>query len=117
MFYLTTLSNKLFISACPWVVQFITCGRHNDYNYMVMELLGENISELRRKQPGGKFSLLTTCKLGIQMLRAIEAVHDLGYLHRDIKPVQCPPNNHPLPPNASPQPHHTLHTTHCREGS
>jgi serine/threonine protein kinase len=70
------------------VVQFITCGRHNDYNYMVMELLGENISELRRKQPGGKFSMLTTCKLGMQMLRAIEAVHELGYLHRDIKPVR-----------------------------
>lgn len=74
------------LQTCPWVVQFITCGRHNDYNYMVMELLGENISELRRKQPGGKFSMLTTCKLGMQMLRAIEAVHELGYLHRDIKP-------------------------------
>ncbi|KAL6046385.1 Tau-tubulin kinase Asator [Balamuthia mandrillaris] len=74
------------LQTCPWVVQFITCGRHNDYNYMVMELLGDNISEFRRKQPSQKFSLLTTCKLGMQMLRAIEAVHELGYLHRDIKP-------------------------------
>jgi serine/threonine protein kinase len=32
--------------------------------------------------------MLTTCKLGMQMLRAIEAVHELGYLHRDIKPVR-----------------------------
>ena len=53
---------------------------------MVMELLGDNISEFRRKQPDGKFSLGTTLKLGLQMLRAIEAVHELGYLHRDIKP-------------------------------
>jgi serine/threonine protein kinase len=54
---------------------------------MVMELLGENISELRRRQPNEQFSMLTTLKLGMQMLVAIEAVHDLGYLHRDIKPV------------------------------
>ena len=43
----------------PYVVSFLTCGRHGDYNYMVMELLGENISELRRLQPNGRFSLLT----------------------------------------------------------
>ncbi len=54
---------------------------------MVMELLGENLSELRRKQSDGKFSVGTTVRLGQQMLRAIEAIHDLGYLHRDIKPV------------------------------
>eukprot|EP01095_Lingulamoeba_sp_RSL-Kostka_P009247 TRINITY_DN3185_c0_g2_i1.p1 TRINITY_DN3185_c0_g2~~TRINITY_DN3185_c0_g2_i1.p1 ORF type:complete len:360 (-),score=83.43 TRINITY_DN3185_c0_g2_i1:234-1313(-) len=74
------------IQACPYVVTYIACGKHNDVNYMVMELLGSNISELRRKRPNGKFSMLTTLKLGLQMLRAIEAVHDLGILHRDIKP-------------------------------
>eukprot|EP01104_Vermistella_antarctica_P015649 TRINITY_DN5186_c1_g2_i1.p1 TRINITY_DN5186_c1_g2~~TRINITY_DN5186_c1_g2_i1.p1 ORF type:complete len:848 (-),score=214.51 TRINITY_DN5186_c1_g2_i1:44-2587(-) len=74
------------LQACPYVVSFVTCGRHNDYNYMVMELLGENISELRRRQPQGRFSMQSTLKLGMQMLRAIEAVHDMGYLHRDIKP-------------------------------
>ena len=51
-----------------------------------MELLGENLSELRRRQADGRFSLGTTLRLGIQMLRSIEAVHELGYLHRDIKP-------------------------------
>eukprot|EP01087_Luapelamoeba_hula_P019133 TRINITY_DN6297_c0_g1_i3.p1 TRINITY_DN6297_c0_g1~~TRINITY_DN6297_c0_g1_i3.p1 ORF type:complete len:863 (+),score=103.72 TRINITY_DN6297_c0_g1_i3:290-2878(+) len=74
------------LQICPWVVQFKTCGRHNDVNYMVMELLGSNLSELRRKQTNQKFSMLTTCKLGVQMLRAIQSVHELGFLHRDIKP-------------------------------
>jgi serine/threonine protein kinase len=148
------------LQSCPYVVRFISCGRHRDYNYMVMELLGDNISELRRSQQNGRFSMLTTLKLSLQvgcccvvvcvffcvcvyvcvcvcvycmycmcvfgfclwvgthartcgsvcvcvrvyalispsyvvilclkstfqMLRAIEAVHVLGFLHRDIKP-------------------------------
>lgn len=72
--------------ACPYVCRFITCGRFNEYNYMIMELLGENISELRRRQPDGKFSLGSSLKLGMQMLKALEAIHDLGYIHRDVKP-------------------------------
>lgn len=71
---------------CPYVCRFLTCGRFDEYNYMVMELLGENLSELRRRQPGGFFSISTTFRIGIQMLKAIEAVHNLGYLHRDVKP-------------------------------
>jgi tau tubulin kinase len=74
------------LQACPYVCRFITCGRFNEYNYMIMELLGENISELRRRQPDGKFSMGSSLKLGMQMLKALEAVHDLGYIHRDVKP-------------------------------
>ena len=71
--------------ACSWVVPFVACGRHADFNFLVMELLGENIAELRRLQQG-RFTMTTTLKLGIQMIKGIESVHDLGYLHRDIKP-------------------------------
>eukprot|EP01112_Ceratiomyxa_fruticulosa_P016995 TRINITY_DN5216_c0_g2_i2.p1 TRINITY_DN5216_c0_g2~~TRINITY_DN5216_c0_g2_i2.p1 ORF type:complete len:522 (-),score=74.99 TRINITY_DN5216_c0_g2_i2:62-1627(-) len=74
------------LQGCAQVCRFITCGRFNEYNYMVMELLGENLSELRRRQPDGRFSMGTTIKLGKQMLSALECVHDLGYLHRDVKP-------------------------------
>jgi len=74
------------LQACPHVCRFVHCGRHTEYNYLVMELLSENISELRKRQPEGKFSLSTALRLGMQMLKAIEAVHELGYLHRDIKP-------------------------------
>ncbi|KAJ3100901.1 Tau-tubulin kinase 2 [Phlyctochytrium planicorne] len=56
------------------------------YSYMVMELLGSNLSELRRKAPHGRFSLATTTILAKQMLRSIEALHTIGILHRDIKP-------------------------------
>jgi len=82
----------------PFVCRYIHCGHYEDYNYLVMELLGENLSDLRRKRPGGRFSLATTSKLGILMLRAIESIHSLGYLHRDIKPsnfaIGLPPHRH-----------------------
>lgn len=74
------------LQPCEYVVPFVTCGRHGEFNYLVMELLGENISELRRRQASGRFSIGTTSLLAMQMIRAIEAVHNLGYLHRDIKP-------------------------------
>eukprot|EP00009_Paramoeba_aestuarina_P004441 CAMPEP_0201515182 /NCGR_PEP_ID=MMETSP0161_2-20130828/6822_1 /ASSEMBLY_ACC=CAM_ASM_000251 /TAXON_ID=180227 /ORGANISM="Neoparamoeba aestuarina, Strain SoJaBio B1-5/56/2" /LENGTH=820 /DNA_ID=CAMNT_0047911943 /DNA_START=79 /DNA_END=2541 /DNA_ORIENTATION=+ len=73
------------LQSCVWVVPFVACGRHVDFNFLVMELLGENIAELRRMQQG-RFSMPTTLKLGIQMIKGIENVHEFGYLHRDIKP-------------------------------
>ncbi|KAJ3443911.1 tau-tubulin kinase [Anaeramoeba flamelloides] len=64
----------------------VYCGRNNEYNYLVMELLGPNLSTLRKKQPQQRFSLATTIKLGVQMIHSIEDIHEVGYLHRDIKP-------------------------------
>ncbi len=70
----------------PYACRYVHCGHFEDHNYLVMELLGENLSELRRRRVGGRFSLSTTVRLGVQMVRAVEAIHELGYLHRDIKP-------------------------------
>ena len=53
-----------------------------------MQLLGRNLSDVRRGQPEGRFSISTTCLIGINMLNAIEVMHENGYLHRDVKPVR-----------------------------
>uniref|UniRef100_A0A4W4ER35 Protein kinase domain-containing protein n=1 Tax=Electrophorus electricus TaxID=8005 RepID=A0A4W4ER35_ELEEL len=68
------------------VCKFIGCGRNDKFNYVVMQLQGRNLADLRRSQPRGTFTMSTTLRLGKQILEAIEAIHSVGFLHRDIKP-------------------------------
>lgn len=72
---------------CKYIPDILSSGKHeNKVHYLSMELLGENLSVLRRKQPSHTFNLKTTMALGMCILRSIKSVHDRGYLHRDIKP-------------------------------
>ena len=74
------------LQGCPYVCQFVSCGRQNNINYLVMELLGENLSDLRKKQPRGAFTMATVCRLACEMVDALKALHELGVMHRDVKP-------------------------------
>ncbi|XP_069587030.1 tau-tubulin kinase 2 isoform X2 [Ranitomeya imitator] len=68
------------------VCRFIGCGRNDRFNYVVMQLQGRNLADLRRSQSRGTFSISTMLRLGRQILEAIESIHSVGFLHRDIKP-------------------------------
>uniref|UniRef100_A0A0R3S362 Protein kinase domain-containing protein n=1 Tax=Elaeophora elaphi TaxID=1147741 RepID=A0A0R3S362_9BILA len=61
-------------------------GRTESFKFIVMQLVGAGVDELQKKQPKRHFTLSTTIKLGLQTLEGIADLHDLGYLHRDIKP-------------------------------
>ena len=82
------------------VPQFLGCGKTPRFNYVVMQMVGANLSELRKQQPRQRFTAAVTAALGVQvqheyqavrrsraqMIEAIRAVHERGVLHRDIKP-------------------------------
>jgi len=74
--------------SCKYVPHLKSSSIEEDknINYITMELFGENLSNLRRKQEGTVFSVTTTIMLARQMLRCIREVHNVGILHRDIKP-------------------------------
>lgn len=61
-------------------------GETATYRYMVMQLLGRSLSELRKSATKACLSASTTVRVGIQCLEAIETLHKIGFLHRDVKP-------------------------------
>jgi len=78
------------LQMCPHVTRLLSCGKFRgrdcEWNYMVMDLFGENLSELRKQQEGGRFDVVTTLRIGVRFLSLIEEVHGTGYVHRDVKP-------------------------------
>jgi serine/threonine protein kinase len=83
----------------PYFPKFVCYEETTEFRYMVIELCGPSFSTVRRLLPGHRFSLSTVLRSGIEMLRAIEAFHDHGFLHRDIKPSNClirPSRRYPL---------------------
>ncbi len=50
-----------------------------------MEKLGQNLNEVVLWH-GKVLSLKTVCMIGIQLLDSLKIVHELGFLHLDIKP-------------------------------
>lgn len=68
-------------------VRYIDSGKIATLNFIVMELVGCNLSDLRKACPDHRFTLCTSLRLGLQCLDAIEAMHASGLLHRDIKPA------------------------------
>jgi len=55
-----------------------------DHHYMVINLLGDSLSNLQQKHRF--FSLEVTKKIGINSLKLLKIIHEKGLVHRDIKP-------------------------------
>ncbi|PIO71049.1 hypothetical protein TELCIR_07064 [Teladorsagia circumcincta] len=76
-------------------------GRYGNFNYVshlkkkptwdgdgtvVMTLVGKSLQDLNRGGPGGHMTIGCAISCGIQCLEALEDLHNIGYLHRDVKP-------------------------------
>jgi serine/threonine protein kinase len=53
---------------------------------MVMELIGYDLEEVQQRVKNKKFTLKTVLMIGLQTVDRLEALHSIGYIHRDIKP-------------------------------
>ena len=75
--------NSLAVKRFPQIYDFIE--EEDIGNYLVMELLGDNLEELFTLC-GQKFSVKTTVILAKKVIDIIQIVHLCGYVYRDIAP-------------------------------
>ncbi|KAK6730752.1 hypothetical protein RB195_007305 [Necator americanus] len=64
-----------------------------DYVYVVMTLLHKDLHKLRADMPDRKFTFSTSLRLAMQTFNAIEELHSIGYISRDIKPGNFAPGH------------------------
>ncbi|KAL3985958.1 Protein kinase domain family protein [Acanthocheilonema viteae] len=67
--------------------RLFSAGRTTTFNYMIMSLLGKNLSDLRFMMPLKRFTTCTSLRLGKQGLQALKDLHSAGFIHRDVKPL------------------------------
>ncbi|KAE9552117.1 hypothetical protein FO519_004697 [Halicephalobus sp. NKZ332] len=61
-------------------------GVHRESHFFIMDLLGPSLSQLRKLQDNASFSPGTVLRVVLQVLNALKSLHNLGYIHRDVKP-------------------------------
>uniref|UniRef100_A0AC35EY06 Protein kinase domain-containing protein n=1 Tax=Panagrolaimus sp. PS1159 TaxID=55785 RepID=A0AC35EY06_9BILA len=76
-----------FLIRSPHFCSVLDRGKVPDrFRFLIMKLVGKNLWDLRINQPSLRFSLSTSLKAAEQCLMALEDLHRVGFLHRDIKP-------------------------------
>uniref|UniRef100_A0AC35FXK3 Protein kinase domain-containing protein n=1 Tax=Panagrolaimus sp. PS1159 TaxID=55785 RepID=A0AC35FXK3_9BILA len=62
-------------------------GKKEKYFFLVMQLVGKSLADLKAARPHRIFSIGTGLSVAQQCLEAIEGLHGAGYIHRDVKPA------------------------------
>lgn len=74
------------LKGSKYIPSLYASGSEGKYNYFVMPLLEQNLEQLRASY-GAQMNMKAILHIGVEMLNALEFVHDKGILHRDIKPA------------------------------
>ena len=73
------------LKGVKYIPSLYAAGSEGKYNYLVMDLLEQNLEQLRTSF-GSVMNIKVILHLGVQMLNILETIHAEGIIHRDIKP-------------------------------
>lgn len=59
---------------------------HENVHYFILTKYGNSLKQLQRCSKNNQFSVKTSVQIGIQLLKRLESLHSIGYIHNDIKP-------------------------------
>jgi serine/threonine protein kinase len=79
---------QMFVSmkGSPYVPALIGSGSDEEHRWIAMELMGPSMTVLRWEFGGSRFSKYSGFLIADEMLKCIQACHESGWVHRDIKP-------------------------------
>ncbi|TKR81612.1 hypothetical protein L596_015455 [Steinernema carpocapsae] len=67
-------------------VKMFDRGKKSKFFFIVMTLVGESLLDLKRRRSPAVFTPSTGIRVAKQCVEAIEELHSVGFIHRDIKP-------------------------------
>jgi serine/threonine protein kinase len=73
-----------YLNDCSGIPSVKWFGKDENNYYMVIDLLGNSLQELKNKF--SSFSLALVLKIGIKIILLLKTIHEKGLVHRDIKP-------------------------------
>ncbi|CAI2348284.1 unnamed protein product [Caenorhabditis sp. 36 PRJEB53466] len=77
------------LAPMDYCARFLDGASCDKYCFIVMTLLGKDLMAHKRDANVAKLCDQTTLRLAMATLFAIKQIHEVGYIHRDIKPGNC----------------------------
>ncbi|KHJ45789.1 hypothetical protein D918_04001 [Trichuris suis] len=72
--------------SCDHLVKLYEYITVNDTEYLIMQHLGDDLSKEVLSQPMKRYSPLKTTEVAVDLVSAVRELHEIGYVHNNIKP-------------------------------